>query len=244
MDVNALPDTLVLWDVDHTLIENGGVSKDTYALAFELIAGRPSAVRPVTHGRTDFQIMYDLLADNGVAVDDYRSISQFEPFLVQAMAKCGPELPKRGYVLPGVVEALTALADNPKIIQSALTGNIASNAHAKISPFGLTKWVDLDVGGFGSDGHIRSSLVAAAQTKVLAKYGRSFDRMSIILIGDTPTDVQAARDGDAKIIAVATGVHTLDELAALNPDAALPDLSDLPTFLDTLATVRAAPPYA
>jgi phosphoglycolate phosphatase len=49
-----LPETLILWDVDHTLIENGGVSKATYALAFELLTGHAPSVRPSIDGRTDF----------------------------------------------------------------------------------------------------------------------------------------------------------------------------------------------
>jgi hypothetical protein len=56
-NIAHLPETFVLWDVDHTLIENGGVSKETYALAFELLTGCVPSVRPATDGRTDFQIM-------------------------------------------------------------------------------------------------------------------------------------------------------------------------------------------
>ena len=64
--VAHLPSTLVLWDVDHTLIENGGVSKATYTLAFELLTGHAPSVRPTTDGRTDFQIMHELLSANSV----------------------------------------------------------------------------------------------------------------------------------------------------------------------------------
>ena len=74
-----------------------------------------------------------------------------------------------------------------------------------------------------------------------AKYGREFDEASTILIGDTPLDVQAARDGGARVLAVATGVHGPDELAAVGADAVLEDLSDLDGFLRTLAQVRVRP---
>jgi phosphoglycolate phosphatase len=72
-----LPKTLVLWDVDHTLIENGGVSKATNASAFELLTGRAPSVRPATDGRTDFEIMYELLSANSVNVEEYVAITQF-----------------------------------------------------------------------------------------------------------------------------------------------------------------------
>ena len=61
-----MPPTLVLWDVDGTLIDNGGVSREMYLRAFELITGEVPSVGPVTEGRTDFLILRDLPADNGV----------------------------------------------------------------------------------------------------------------------------------------------------------------------------------
>jgi phosphoglycolate phosphatase len=104
-----------------------------------------------------------------------------------------------------------ALSTIPTVVQSVLTGNITSNARAKLHAFGLDRWVDLDVGGFGSDGTIRSNLVGTARRKVLKRYGMTFDRSSTILIGDTPLDVKAAHDGGAKIITVATGVYDTRE---------------------------------
>lgn len=233
-----VPWTLILWDVDHTLIENGGVSKEAYALAFELLVGRAPSVRPVTDGRTDFQIMTDLLEANSVDTRDYVDVAQFEGALVEAMTIKAPELPSRGYVLPGVLEALAALSAMQEVIQSVLTGNIAPNAAAKVGAFDLDKWVDLDVGGFGSDDKVRSRLVDASRRKVSAKYGRQFDQASTILIGDTPLDVMAAHDGGAKVLAVATGVHGTDELARAGADVVLEDLSDLEHLLATLTRLR------
>ena len=236
--LERLPESLILWDVDHTLIENGGVSKDVYALAFELLAGRASVVRPVTDGRTDFQIMRELLEANAVDATRYVSVSQFEPVLIEAMASKAPELPDRGYVLPGVVAALDVLAARPAVIQSVLTGNIGSNARSKLAAFGLDARVDLDVGGFGSDDIVRSRLVGSARAKVMRKYGRGFDASSTILIGDTPLDVRAAHDGGAKIVAVATGIHSASALAALGADAVLENLADLSAFAEALVDVR------
>ncbi|WP_410583692.1 HAD family hydrolase [Amycolatopsis sp. lyj-108] len=234
----SLPETLVLWDVDHTLIENGGVSKATYASAFELLTGRPPEVRPQTDGRTDFQIMRELLAANSVDVEGYTSISQFEGPLIKAMERNAPDLPRLGYILPGVVAALTSLSAVPAVVQSVLTGNIAPNALSKLAPFHLDKWVDLDVGGYGSDDVVRSNLVGAARGKVQRKYDRTFDESSTVLIGDTLLDIKAAHDGGAKVIAVATGIYGMEELTAAGADAVLEDLSDLGRFLAALHYVR------
>jgi phosphoglycolate phosphatase-like HAD superfamily hydrolase len=209
-----------------------------YATAFELLIGRTPDVRPATDGRTDFQIMRELLAANSVDVDKYVSISQFEDVLVRAMAINEPDLPRLGYILPGVVEAITSLALNAEVIQSVLTGNIAPNARAKLTPFALDRLVDLEVGGFGSDDKVRSNLVSASRKKVEKKYGKSFDDESTILIGDTLLDVKAAHDGGAKVIAVATGVYSVEQLAATGPDATLSSLADLEHFLQVLLSVR------
>lgn len=233
-----LPKTLVLWDVDHTLIENGGVSKATYALAFELLTGQTPRVRPTTDGRTDFQIMRELLEANSVPADHYVEIGQFEGVLLRAMKEQAPELPKRGHVLPGVLDALAALSTVPGVVQSVLTGNIEPNAHAKLHAFDLDARVDMEVGGFGSDDEVRSKLVDAARSKVAAKYGVTFDRSSTVLVGDTLLDVKAAHDGDAKVISVATGRYSTGELADAGADAVLDSLADLNRFLDTLAAVR------
>jgi phosphoglycolate phosphatase-like HAD superfamily hydrolase len=238
--LTELPQTLVLWDVDHTLIENGGVSKATYARAFEVLAGRPPAVRPMTDGRTDFQIMRELLAANDIEPDQFADNDRMTDILEEAMLEMAPELPMRGNVLPGVVEALRALGDLPATIQSVLTGNISSNAFVKLHAFDLDKWVDLEVGGFGSDDIVRSKLVDASRRKVAAKYGVDFDRASTVLIGDTLLDVKAAQDGGAKVIAVATGVYTVDQLTDAGADAVLENLADLDRFTATLLAVRTA----
>lgn len=234
--LERLPESLILWDVDHTLIENGGVSKEVYALAFELLTGRVPAVRPVTDGRTDFQIMRELLEANSVDATGY--VSRFEPALIEAMSRKASELPARGHVLPGVIAALEALVTQSKVVQSVLTGNIAPNARSKLAAFGLDTRLDLDVGGFGSDHIVRSALVEAARAKVKDKYGREFDASSTILIGDTPRDVQAAHNGGAKIVAVSTGVHDASMLAASGADAVLESLADLAAFVGTLVAVR------
>jgi phosphoglycolate phosphatase len=232
--------TLILWDIDHTLIENGGVGKATYALAFELLAGRAPSAFPATDGRTDFNIMHELLSVNSVDTEKYGEIAQFEGVLTEAMERNAPQLQQRGHILPGVIEALTALSAMPSVVQSVLTGNIASNARVKLNAFNLDGWVDVDVGGYGSDDKNRSNLVNVARRKVAKKYGITFDRSSTILIGDTPLDVKAAREGGARIIAVATGVYSASQLTEAGADVTLDSLADLDLFMTTLVDLRTA----
>jgi phosphoglycolate phosphatase-like HAD superfamily hydrolase len=182
--------------------------------------------------------MRELLEANSVDVEQYVSISQFEEVLLEAMRRNAKELPKRGYALAGVVEALQALSLSSNVVQSVLTGNIAANAFAKLNAFGLDEWVDLDVGGYGSDDIVRSNLVAIARRKVFEKYGMDFDESSTVLLGDTPLDIKAGHDGRAKVLAVATGSFSVDVLREAGADTVLNDLRDLDVFLKSLIDLR------
>lgn len=57
---------LVLWDIDHTLAENHGINKEIYALAFELLTGRHAEQPAQTDGRTEPEIMLNMLAAHGI----------------------------------------------------------------------------------------------------------------------------------------------------------------------------------
>ncbi len=134
---------LVLWDVDHTLIENAGVSKEIYAAAFTALTGRtPSHLAP-TEGRTDPDIMAELLRIHEAPPFPW---PQVERALEAAGAAHRGALAERGTVLPGVVDMITALAALPRVVQTIVTGNIRANAEVKVAALGLLGWLDLDVG--------------------------------------------------------------------------------------------------
>lgn len=229
--------TLVLWDVDHTLIENSGVSKATYARAFEMLSGSPTRVTPDTDGRTDFEILRLLFEANGVVTpEEYRI--PFERALSDAMTENCAALRERGRALPGAEEILAILGADGNVIQSALTGNIAHNAREKLAAFRLDKYLDLEVGGYGSDHIVRAELARAARGKVLVKYGVEFRRESTVMIGDTIRDVEAALKGDSTIIGVATGPNTVRELLDAGANAAIENLADTDEVVSVIQQVR------
>lgn len=238
MQAMALMDrTLVLWDVDHTLIENSGVSKATYSRAFEMLTGIPTRVTPQTDGRTDFEILRLLFKSNGISIpEEYRI--PFERALSDAMKENRAALRELGHSLPGAEEILTILKADENVIQSALTGNIAHNAREKLAAFGLDTYLDLEVGGYGSDHIVRAELARVARSKVFAKYGVEFRRESTVIIGDTIRDVEAALKGDSIIIGVATGSNTVHELLDAGANAAIENLVDADEVVKVIQQVR------
>jgi phosphoglycolate phosphatase-like HAD superfamily hydrolase len=208
---------LVLWDVDGTLVRTAGHGRFAFEEAFRSVVGREP--QPVDYaGRTDRQIVQAMRG--GGPGDMPRVLEE----LAAALALRKEAMASEGYAYPGVPEVLEALHHRDDVINSLLTGNIQANAVVKVSAFGLERWLDFDVGAYGSDPHEeRSDLVAVARERAAAKYG---EPTGAVLVGDTPLDVRAAQEAGARAVAVATGFADPDALRASGPDAFLDDLSD------------------
>jgi phosphoglycolate phosphatase-like HAD superfamily hydrolase len=222
---------MVLWDIDHTLIENAGVSKEIYAAAYTDLAGEPPVERASTEGRTDRLIMREMFRRGGLHEPSWELI---ENALAQAGKARLDDLRRRGSALPGVLDVLKAASMQPAWVSSVLTGNIAGNARVKLSAFDLDGLVDLTVGAYGADALNRPDLVAVARERAQRLRGLPIDA-PVVLVGDTPRDVEAALTTGTAVIAVATGVHGEAELRAAGAPVVLPELTDTGHVLDLIA---------
>jgi phosphoglycolate phosphatase-like HAD superfamily hydrolase len=234
---------LVLWDVDGTLIHNGGVSKEAYAAGFRQLTGQDTAVAVITDGQTDPAIIRSLLTRNGIEPTD-ELLARVPEVMPQPLAALAPRLRERGHAKPGAREAIAALSEQPAVVQSVLTGNIQPNAFIKTSAFGLHAGLDFEVGGYGSDSEVRAQLVDAARAKAAAKYGHTWCPDTTVLIGDTPRDVEAGLLGGAHVIAVATGEYDAEQLAAAGAGVVLADLRDTDAVVRAVLALREAQPAA
>ena len=154
---------LVLWDIDGTLVHSGGHGGRAFEEAFRTVVGREPV--PVEYGgRTDQQIALTML--DGEREHLPRMLEE----LASALEPPQGAIRRDGYAYPGVAEVLEALHGREDVIQSLLTGNIQSNAALKVSAFGLERWLDFEVGAYGSDPHERrSDLVAVARERGRAR---------------------------------------------------------------------------
>ena len=227
--------TLVLWDIDGTLVDSVKLGRDAFLDAFERVTGRPPRELVPFAGRTDLEIALDLLERSGVEPDD-RLLERFGTALERSMADREEELRARGRAYPGARESLERLGHEPGVAQSLLTGNIAPNAAVKLGAFGLDTLVDLEIGAYGSDDRRRGRLVAVALEKCARKHAVTLKPPDVVLVGDTPLDVAAAREGGARSVAVATGPYDRDQLRSAGADVVLPDLRDQDRVVEAVLT--------
>ncbi len=216
---------LVLWDVDGTLIHSAGIGAAVFDRGLEKVLGTAPPSRLSLSGKTDPQIVREYL--ELMAVDDLdRHLPAVLAAVEAALADAAPVIVTEGRTLPGVPELLGRLAAEEDLHQTVLTGNTAANAVVKLTAFGLERWLDLEIGAYGSDKPDRCELVPVALGRARRVRGLDVGPAETWVVGDTANDLACARAGGARCVLVATGRTPLDELERLGPDRVLPDLSD------------------
>jgi len=183
-------------------------------------------------GRTDAWILSDAAAVHGIPADS-ADLARFPDVYLRhlaaeiAVSEQRGTTPFRGGrygVMPGIRALLDALLDRPDAYLALLTGNYETGAQLKLEHFDL--WRYFRCGAFGDGAADRNGLVPKALARVAACGGPAFASSDAVVIGDTPLDVACAKAGGARLIAVATGNHSVDELRAAGADVVFEDLSD------------------
>src|SRR3954467_4796151 len=223
--IRTAASTLILFDIDGTLVLTGGAGGRAMTLAFEEVFAIANAFDGMTMaGRTDAWILNDAVAAHRIPPDS-PDLRRFRDAYVRHLAV---ELDKPGIarkgLMPGVRELLDALALREDVYLALLTGNYEAGARLKLEYFDL--WKYFSCGAFGDAAPHRNVLVPKALARVEACEGITFAAADAVVIGDTPLDVGCAAHAGARSLAVATGSHSVEELRAAGADAVLQDLSD------------------
>jgi phosphoglycolate phosphatase len=220
------------------------VTRTAYAEAFGAIAGRPLIQLPQMAGRSESEIFFDALALNGVDVrtggEAERMLEPFSAELAAALQARTEDLRSQGQLLPGAAEAMAAVANLDGAVQTVLTGNSRPTAMLKLRAFGVDGFVDFDIGGYGSEAYPKGTLLRVARQRAAEKHGVPFGEGAAVYVADSPRDVDAARIGGARSLAVASGRASGAELRDAGADAVLPDLADTGAFV-TLVTRLTGP---
>lgn len=221
----------VLFDIDGTLIDSGGVGIRSMDLAFREMFSIPEALSRMTvAGKTDLQIVKECLALHGLNFDNGVVPAFFHSYVSHLRANIGKG---RGHVKKGIREALEKLKTRNDYTLGLLTGNIREGAFIKLEFFGLASY--FVTGAFGNDHEDRNKLLPIAVQRAAEERSVSVGFSDCVVIGDTPRDVECAKPYGAKTIGVATGPYPVSALSDAGADVVFEDLSDTEKVLDALA---------
>jgi phosphoglycolate phosphatase-like HAD superfamily hydrolase len=217
---------LYLFDIDGTLVSARGAGRIALTSALVETFGTAGAIDAYDfRGKTDRRIVLDLMMEAGVPERDVqvRLDTCFDAYVRELETLVGDG--ERVRVMPGIAEVVRALSARDDALVGLLTGNIEAGARVKLRSTGL--WPLFRVGAFGSDDIDRRRLPAVACERARGLIGADIPFERVVIIGDTPLDVDCARACGAVAVAVATGQHLHHELSACSPDLLFADFSDV-----------------
>ena len=215
---------LVLFDIDGTLIRTGGAGMRAFERTGAAEFGVEDGVRHLCFaGRTDTSLVREFFTAHGVAPtsDNFRRFLDHYVFVLDHL------LPQHhGAVCPGVSQLVAGLRSLPQPPLLGLqTGNVRLGAEIKLRHYGL--WQHFEVGGFGDDHEDRRELTRIAVGRAARRLGTPLVPEEIVVIGDTPHDIDCAHALGARALAVATGGASRAELEAHRPRWVVDDLRGL-----------------
>ncbi|MDB4873613.1 MAG: hypothetical protein JWM41_59 [Gemmatimonadetes bacterium] len=216
---------LVLFDIDGTILLTDGAGKRAIHRALEEVFGGTGPEDHRFDGKTDPQIVRELMRI--VGHDDEHIDARMPLLLERYVTYLGEELharPSGITVMPGIHELLDALRERSDVVLGLLTGNLAEGARAKLRAAGIDP-EQFRVGAYGSDHELRGELPAVAQRRARDDLGFDIEGRDVVVIGDTPADLQCGRAIGARAIGVATGHFTVEELEEHEAAAVFADLS-------------------
>lgn len=230
--------TLLLFDVDGTLLLSGRAGMRAMTRAFEEIFGVPDGFRSAAFaGRTDSILVSEALRAAGLP-DTPEHHRRFHDAYVSILAE-EIQKPGTGYkgLMPGVRELIDALEEREEAFTALLTGNYRAAAEVKLSYFDL--WDAFEWGVFSDDSSDRNALVPIARQRAETYDIPEAARQRVIVIGDTPHDVACARAAGALSLGVATGGFSVEALQQAGATIAMPDLADTARVLRAIEDLRA-----
>ncbi|MCH2125113.1 MAG: haloacid dehalogenase-like hydrolase [Pirellulaceae bacterium] len=220
---------VLLFDIDGTLVDARGAGGTSLRTAFADVFDVVEPAKVPFSGRTDRGIAREMFLLHGIA-DTNRN---FQALQWEYLTRLPNQLQlSGGVILPGVGELLERLSQNSDVIMGLLTGNMFDGARLKLNYFGLFSCFAF--GAFGDTAIDRNEVARQALRLAFMQCNAVADEVDVWVIGDTPLDIQCARAIDAKVLAVGTGIHPLDELESHRPDVLLEDLHDCHEVLRVL----------
>ncbi len=217
--------TVLLFDIDGTLVTTGGAGRRALERSFEVMFGRADAC---THFRFDGMTDRAIIRAGLQAIGELDSEASIDRVLSKYVAVLEEEVarvPDSEYFLHrGMLEALDATASRSGFAVGLGTGNIREGAKVKLSRVGVHE--RFGFGGFGCDAEDRAELIRVGATRGAERLGAPLSECRVVIIGDTPKDVAAALAIGAECVGVGTGSFTASELISCGAKYAFTSLGE------------------
>ncbi|PEN09459.1 HAD family hydrolase [Longimonas halophila] len=218
---------LLLFDIDGTLLHANGSGRVAIEHALADVFDRPIATDEISFsGRTDPGIMRDILESNGIApstANVKRALNAYQEVVLQQGN------PGDVTLIPGIPPLLDKLAERTDVTLALLTGNVRATAFWKLDAVGLDR--HFAFGAFGSDDGNRHNLPPVAVRRAQQHTGRTFVGSDVVIIGDTPHDIQCGRGIGAFSVGVCTGSYERSMLEPHRPNVLFDTLQDTEAFV-------------
>jgi phosphoglycolate phosphatase len=213
----------VVFDIDGTLLVTGGAGGAAWQRGFEELYGVEADVAEHTDaGMTDPEIaaiiFREVVGREGTQEERAKAIAAYLRHLPETVAESGGYL-----VMPGIEDLLDRLIDSG-ILLGLVTGNIEAAAHIKLSRANLNRFFSF--GGYGSDSADRAEVTRAALRRGELVSGGGLGGGACVSIGDTPRDVTAGHGAGIRVVGVATGKYSVEELRDAGADWAIETVED------------------
>ena len=214
--------TILLFDIDGTLVSTGGAGRRAMQRAFVERTGSADSLSFSFGGMTDRAI-----ARRGLDVGlEPVTEAQITALLAAYVAFLREEVPKSGgfVVHDGAAELVDTATSKLGYAVGLGTGNVRDGAMVKLGHVGL--FDRFAFGGFGCDHEERHEVLRVGRERGAAHVGAPAAQCRVVVVGDTPRDIAAARAIGAEVLAVATGGTTSSSLQAAAPDVLVDSLRD------------------
>ncbi|ANT64267.1 phosphoglycolate phosphatase [Prosthecochloris sp. CIB 2401] len=229
-----MANTLVLFDIDGTLLKVGSINRQSLIDALQKVYGTEgSAGSHDFSGQMDSVIIHEVLRYTGLDEQEIQDrFHTVKETYIDIFRKQATE--KDVTLMPGVIELLEALSGNEHVTLGLLTGNFEKSGRHKLILPAINHYFPF--GAFADDAWHRNDLPSIAIQRAEALLNHRFPPDKVVIIGDTEHDIACAKASGSRSLAVATGNYSYDRLERKLPDAIFPDLGDTSAVLERILT--------
>ena len=230
--MSRMASRLVLFDIDGTLLSSGRRGLDAFSEALRRTFGTEGDLASYRfEGKLDPVIVLELMRGAGFPDDVIlerrpAALSLYLDLLEETLAVDPPALK------PGVADLVARVTASPEVVSALLTGNVQRGARIKLTAAGL--WHRFLFGVFGDEAPRRVDLGPIALARALERTGRTFSASETVVVGDARADVECGRAIGARVVAVATGRTSVEELRAAGADIVLSSFADVESACEAI----------